>query len=128
MIEWLLRQRLVRFTAVGGTATLVQFLLLTLLVERLSVNPVLASAASFAISAGCNYWLNYRFTFASRASHWRTLPKFMLVALIGLGINTASFALLLLAFHYLIAQCLATLITLISNFTLHQYWIYREKS
>lgn len=127
MIEWLLRRRLVRFTAVGGAATLLQFSLLALFVEQLSISAVPASAAAFAISAGCNYWLNYRFTFASRDRHRRTLPKFVLVALIGLAINTASFTLLLFTFHYLAAQCLATLITLASNFALHQYWIYREE-
>jgi len=127
MIDWLLQQRFVRFAFVGGAATLLQFLLLALFVELLSLNAVLASAAAFAISAVFNYWLNYRFTFASRASHWRTLPKFALVALIGLGINTASFALLLIAFHYLPAQCIATLVTLVCNFALHQYWIYRRE-
>lgn len=127
MIEWLLRRRFVRFACVGGAATLLQFLLLALFVELLAVNAVLASASAFAMSAAFNYWLNYHFTFTSRASHWRTLPKFVLVALIGLAINTASFALLLIAFHYLPAQCIATGVTLVCNFALHQYWIYRRE-
>lgn len=127
MIQWLLRQRLVRFAAVGGGATGLQFVLLLLFVELLRLEKVGASAAAFAISAGFNYWLNYHFTFASNLSHTRTLPKFALVALVGLAINTGSFAALLLILHYLPAQVIATGITLLSNFTLHQFWIYRRE-
>ncbi|MFC6633683.1 GtrA family protein [Microbulbifer taiwanensis] len=126
MIEWLLQLRFVRFAAVGAAATLVQFLLLASLVEILSTQAVIASAASYLTSAGINYWLNYRFTFSSNISHWRTLPKFALVAMIGLAVNTCSFALLVLVFHYIPAQCVATGITLFSNFALHQLWIYRR--
>lgn len=127
MIRWLLRQRLVRFAAVGGSATLLQFFLLLLFVELLQLEKVVASAATFAISAGFNYWFNYHFTFASELSHLRTLPKFALVALIGLAVNTGSFATLLVALHYLPAQLIATSITLLCNFTLHQFWIYRRE-
>lgn len=126
MIEWLLRQRLVRFLLVGGSATLLQFLLLALLVEWLSVYPVFASAAAYSLSAMFNYWLNYHFTFTSRSRHWRTLPKFVLVALIGLTVNTGCFALLAIFFHYIPAQVVATGVTLVNNFILHQYWIYRR--
>ncbi|WP_250461793.1 GtrA family protein [Microbulbifer litoralis] len=126
MIEWLLQQRFVRFAAVGAAATLMQFFLLASFVELLSFNKVLASSASFSLSAGVNYWLNYHFTFASQASHRQTLPKFVLVALVGLAVNTGSFALFVVFLHYLPAQCIATGITLLSNFTLHQYWIYRS--
>lgn len=119
--------RLLRFALVGGTATLLQFLLLALFVELLHTAEVAASAASFALSAGFNYWLNYHFTFSSRKSHAQTLPRFVLVALLGLGVNTASFAALLTVLHYLAAQVVATGVTLLCNFTLHQYWIYRRE-
>lgn len=128
LLQRLLHPRFLRFVLVGGAATLLQFVLLAVFVEIFMAREVFASAASFSISAGFNYWLNYHFTFASRANHRETLPKFIVVALIGLTINTSCFSLLLVVFHYLPAQCLATGITLLSNFTLHQLWIYRRET
>ncbi|MCW8127726.1 GtrA family protein [Microbulbifer halophilus] len=127
MIEWLLQQRFVRFATVGAAATLMQFSSLALFVELLSTNAIFASAAAFSLSAGFNYWLNYHFTFGSRAGHRDTLPKFVLVALIGLTINTTCFTLFVKLFHYFPAQCIATGVTLLSNFVLHQRWIYRRE-
>jgi len=118
---------LIRFVLVGGTATLIQFVLLIMLVEFLHTNAVLASALSFALSAVFNYLLNYYFTFKSARSHVETASKFIVVATLGLLINSSSFALILnFAPHYLIAQIGATLITLCVNFLLHKFWIYRS--
>lgn len=127
MIERLLQWRFARFALVGGGATLLQYGLLILFIEVLYANPVFASAAAFCLSAGANYWLNYHFTFTSQRQHAQTLPRFLLVALAGLGINTGSFAALQAVLHYLAAQVIATTITLASNFALHQYWIYRRE-
>lgn len=118
---------LVRFVIVGGSATLLQFVLLLLLVEYGHLNKVLASALSFVLSAIYNYLMNYYFTFASEKSHVETAAKFVLVAALGLVINSSTFALfLMLGPHYLIAQVGATAITMIVNFLLHKIWIYRS--
>jgi putative flippase GtrA len=118
---------LIRFVLVGGGATLLQFVLLFIFVELGYFNKILASALSFAISAVFNYLMNYHFTFASEKSHSETAPKFILVAALGLLINSTSFALLLVVMpHYLFAQIGATLITLLINFLLHKMWIYRS--
>ncbi|MGM8226307.1 GtrA family protein [Cellvibrio sp. ARAG 10.3] len=112
---------------VGGSATLLQFVLLFLLVEFSHLNEVLASALSFALSAIYNYLMNYYFTFASEKSHIETAMKFMLVAALGLAINSSTFALFLsLGLYYLLAQVGATIITLFVNFLLHKIWIYRS--
>lgn len=118
---------LVRFVMVGGSATLLQFVLLFIFVEYGHLNKVLASAFSFALSAIYNYLMNYYFTFASEKSHVETASKFVLVAALGLAINSSTFALLIyLGLHYLIAQVGATAVTLVVNFLLHKIWIYRS--
>lgn len=118
---------LIRFILVGGSATLLQFILLFLLVEFVHLHAVLASALSFAMSAVFNYLMNYHFTFSSSKPHAETAGKFIVVAGLGLLINSGSFAALLpLTNHYLIAQIGATLITLCINFLLHKIWIYRS--
>lgn len=114
------------FISVGGTATFIQFALLVLMVEVLAFNKVIASMTSYIMSAGCNYLLNYYFTFTSQQSHWRTLPKFMVVVLIGLIVNTFVFAGVLTIAPYVIAQIIAVAAALLSNLLLHKYWIYRR--
>lgn len=124
--NYLLRHPFVKFALVGGASTLCQFLALMLLVEVLHLNPVVASASSYLCGAICNYLLNYYFTFkVERSRHIYAIPKFMLVVLIGLGVNTASFTLFLALLDlYLLAQLAAVFVTLIVNYLLHRYWIY----
>lgn len=114
------------FLVVGGASTLLQFLLLIMFCEIFAVPPVAASAISFALSAIANYWLNYHWTFASGAAHLSTAPKFFLTALLGLAINTATFALALRVLpHYSLAQVIAVGVTVVVNFSIHKLWIYR---
>ena len=118
---------LIRFILVGGSATLLQFALLFILVEQFYLPAVLSSALAFALSAVFNYLMNYYFTFNSAKSHAETAGKFVVVASLGLAINSGAFALLLpLVPHYLMAQVGATVITLAINFLLHKLWIYRS--
>ncbi len=117
----------IRFLIAGGAATLLQLGLLMLFVELELLAPVISSALSYSISAVFNYLLNYYLTFASTKAHVETFPKFLMVAGVGVVCNTATFAALLyLGCNYFIAQCLAIVVTLLLNFTLHKYWIYRE--
>lgn len=122
-----LTQTPLRFLFVGGTATLLQLGLLTLFIETGLFDPVFSSALSYSISAIYNYLLNYYLTFASTRTHLETFPKFILVASLGVGFNTVTFAALLqLTGFYLFAQCVAIVVTLLLNYTLHRYWIYRS--
>lgn len=131
--------KFIKFAIIGGAATLLQFFLLGLFVEAFEWAPVTASAVSYAVSAIFNYLANYYLTFASASSHKQTLPKFIVTVAIGLGLNTALFSFFLfslnnylligtnlLAAAYLIAQLFATLLTLIVNYLMHKFWIYRR--
>lgn len=123
------RSRAIRFLFVGGTATLLQMLLLIFFVEMDAMSPVVASATSYVISAVYNYSANFYFTFGAAGTkhHRDTAPKFVLVSVIGVTVNTSVFA---AANHlvnlYIVAQLVAIMVTLIVNYTLHKYWIYRS--
>ncbi len=120
-------KRFVIFTGVGGLSTLLQFGLLAAFIETGLATPVFSSALSYGLSAVFNYLANYHLTFASRSNHSKTFPKFALTACIGMSISTGIFAAMsLLTSHYLIAQAVATGITLIINFAIHKFWIYRN--
>ncbi len=121
------RTQLIKFLLTGGTSALIQYLLLITLVEFLHVSETPSSALAFTLSAIFNYCVNYYFTFEAKNSHKKTLVKFSITASLGLSLNTCIFWLGVSIFpHYILAQCLATGVTLLSNFALHKYWIYPE--
>lgn len=123
-----IQNRFVRFLLVGGSSTLIQFILLVGFIELFLMSKVYASAVSYALSAVYNYLLNYHFTFSSDQQHRETAPKYILAVGLGLSINTAVFyGLLLLLPHYLFAQIGATLTALAVNFLVQKYWIFRSK-
>jgi putative flippase GtrA len=131
--------KFVKFAFIGGAATLLQFFLLGLFVELGGLIPVVASGASYVVSAVFNYLANYYLTFASNTSHKQTLPKFIVTVALGLALSTSLFAIFLYVLEnylllgtklfetaYLIAQLFATLITLVANFLMHKLWIYKK--
>ena len=121
-------KRFITFVGIGGVSTLIQFLLLIVLVELRLLPELIASPVSYLLSSIFNYLANYHITFNSKKSHAETLPKFMVAVGLGLTSNTLIYALFLwLLDNYLIAQCLATGITVFLNFLVHKYWIYKHQ-
>lgn len=117
--------RFVRFAAVGGVATAIQYALLILLVRDFAMAPTPASSIGFVLSAGVNYLLNYRFTFQSDRPHGPAAAKFGLLAGTGLLINAAIMRLMTGAgMHYLIAQVCATALVLCWNFIGNSFWTF----
>ncbi|REL31119.1 GtrA family protein [Thalassotalea euphylliae] len=120
--------RLLKFIGVGGVATICQYCLLIMFVEFASLALLTSTMLSYCLSTLLNYWLNYYFTFTSNQAHARVLPRFVLVALVGLLINTSVFALfsLVLNFYYLVAQVAATLFALIWNYGANKLWTFKR--
>lgn len=116
-----------KFLLVGGFATLTQFVVLFLLVELQVCTEVVASGLGYGAGAIVNYLLNYYVTFNSAQNHLATLPKFIAVVAFGLSVNTLVFyvANALLPWYGL-SQCVATGASLVANYLLHRFWIYRN--
>lgn len=121
--------QLLRFTGIGGFCTVVQYIIMWLLTEILSVPPVTSSTVGYIISAILNFQLNKKYTFRSNKNNSEAIPRFIMVVLIGVFINGLSLELLIRALntHYLIAQIGATLITLIWNFFANRIWTFSIK-
>jgi putative flippase GtrA len=125
-----LPEQLLRFVGVGGLATALHYLILVALVNSAGLDATLASSAGYALSTMFNYALNRHLTFRSRRSHGSALPRFLLLAIVGLAINTATVWLLVqqFALHYLVAQIVATALTLCWNFIAARYWAFAPQS
>ena len=87
---------------------------------------VVASTAGAIAGAAINYILNHRFTFASRESHRRALPRFAVVAAAGITLNALVLAgmLALVGPHYLVAQVAATLAVLVAGYIANRAWTF----
>ena len=118
---------LISFVLVGGFATGVHYALMALLIWLVDCPLVLASAIGFAVSAVANYLLNARLTFRSKESHAKTLPRFIVTALLGLAINSLLLAFLVsLGMHPALAQLLTTLGVMLWNYTINALWTFKN--
>jgi putative flippase GtrA len=114
-----------RYVSAGAFGTTMHYLMLLLTVELMHVQPAVGAVAGALAGAGVNYVLNYHLTFVSRASHYRTIPKFMIVAALGtlvsgLGVNWAAQE----GVHYLPAQLACTALVLTIGFFLNRVWTF----
>ena len=120
-------KQFVSFTAVGAVGTAAHYSALIALVQIMHLNPVRASGVGFVIGAFVNYALNYRLTFRSKKLHRESMPKFFIVASLGLVLNTLLMALLVeaLKLYYIVSQIVATASVLIWNFLANRSWTFR---
>ena len=118
--------QIIKFLGVGAIATGIQYILLILFVEFDLLDPVTSSALSYSISAVFNYFANYYITFASDAKHRVAAIKFLVIALLGLALNTAMMYIMITMFslQYILAQIITTCIVLVWNFLSHKYWTF----
>ena len=117
----------IRYTAVGAVATALHYLLLVLCVERGGWPAFAASGFGALVGAQVAYAGNRWFTFAHRGNMGTSWPRFQATALIGALLGMAVVALgVRLGVHYLIAQVLATLTSLLLTFAINRIWTFRQ--
>ena len=114
------------FTAVGAVGTGVHYTTLIVGVQ-LALDPVTASALGWSLGAVANYTLNYHLTFRSRLAHRHIVPRFALIAAIGLLLNTLLMTVEVdwLGVHYLVAQLVTTGALLCWNFVMSRIWAFK---
>ena len=121
------RKQVLKFAAIGGFATGVQYGLFAVFVGIFGVHPVVGSATAFALSALLNYQLNHGITFGGSARHSTALPRFIVVALVGLVLNTSIMALcyLVVGVHYLVSQLVASAAVFLWSYMGNRLWSFR---
>lgn len=114
--------RFLKFGIVGLTGMVIDFSITFLLKENLKVNRYIASSTGFTIAATSNYFLNRIWTFHS------TDPKvlleystFILISVIGLGINNLFLYLFEKKLPFYVAKLFAIGVTMIWNFLANNY-------
>jgi dolichyl-phosphate beta-glucosyltransferase len=116
------------YALVGAIGTGFHFFTLIVGVELLGMATVAAAITGATVGALANYVMNYHMTFASRQRHVETLPKFALVAVLGILVSGAGARLAnRLGIHYLLAQVACTAIVLGLGFVLNRFWTFAAK-
>ena len=119
----------IRFGLVGIIATLCHMGTLIILVEIFKYIPLLASTIGFILAVLVSYILNYRFTFMVSGSHAMFFPRYLIVCITGLTINTSIMYVTVnvLNWWYIIGQISTLAIVPVTNFTLNKFWTFKEK-
>lgn len=120
---------LVKFLLIGALSTFIHYFILLILVRIFDVDILISSGVGFIISSFFNYLLNKNYTFRSLCGHVESMPKFIFIATFGLLINTVMVWLVavVMQWHYIIAQILATGCSVVWNFFLNRFWTFKNK-
>lgn len=119
---------LIRFGLAGVLATLTHVAVFAGLVEWLQIRPLWAAAPAFLSAVGVSYVLNYRWTFSAGGLHRVMLPRFLAVALLGLGMNLLITWLVVDVGGYWYGYALAAVIAAVPllSFALSKWWVFRR--
>ena len=125
----LLTAPFVRYALAGAVGTLFYYLALTVAVEALGMSPASGVLVGAPVGALINYVLNYHLVFASKRPHYVTLPRFVIVAALGVLLSRVLFRLTAerVQMHYLATSLLATGIFLILGFLINRHWTFARR-
>ena len=121
-----------KFSMVGVSGAVVDLGLLSILFTRLNVPLTIAVAVAFIAAVINNYTWNVLWTYGHQdhsAQHHITLSKFVLVSVVGLGLNEAIVNLVTGVFgvaFWLVAKLMAMGIVMFWNFVGNRHWTFRE--
>jgi len=118
--------RFLKYLLVGGSATVLHYAVLLGVVEGLHGDPAVGAGLGAFVGALWAYGGNRRFTFSdSDASHARTLPRFLSVALL-MALGHGGFVWLGTAVgaHYMVAQLVASGLALVVGYRLNKRWSF----
>jgi putative flippase GtrA len=120
--------RFVRFGIVGVSGTLIDFGVTWLCKEKLHWNKYLSNSIGFILAATNNYTWNRLWTFESQNSEiFREYGSFVLIALIGLGLNNFVTWLLHEKAHwnFYLSKLVAVGVVVIWNFSMNYVFTFR---
>lgn len=116
-----------KYIRAGGLATLVHYAIFLTIMQATPYDAWQATLIAATVGALAAYLLNYHYTFFSTKKHHTVLPKFLVVAAVGVIIQTFIVALLnqYWLIHYLPAQIVATGSGLVLTFFINSFWTFK---
>lgn len=109
-----------KFIIVGGTATVIDFVVLFILKEFIGLNEIVANTISFTVSVIYNYIASVKWVFDvdQDKNKSKQFITFIIFSIIGLLINNLILWICIdkLSIYYLIGKAIATGIVMVFNF------------
>lgn len=116
-----------KFGVVGAVAFVIDYGLLALLTEVFGVNYLASATISFTASVVFNYVASMRYVFTHKEgmSRRREFVIFVVLSVVGLGINNACMwaGVELFGIHYLLTKIVATAIVMVWNFVTRKIFL-----
>lgn len=116
-----------KFGVVGAVAFVIDYGLLALLTEVFGVNYLASATVSFTASVVFNYVASMRYVFTHKEgmSRRREFVIFVVLSVVGLGINNACMwaGVELFGIHYLLTKIVATAIVMVWNFVTRKIFL-----
>ena len=121
--------KFVKFGLVGVLNTLINWIIFALL-NFIGVYYIVANVIAYVIATANSYIWNSKWVFKYNWKNKKeTTAKFVILNLIGLGLNTGILYLLvdMVGFNKLIALVITTGIVMIINYIVNKLWVFKEK-
>ena len=120
--------QLMKFGVVGIVATVIDFVVLTILTETFGVYYLTSAAIGFIVATLFNYVASMHYVFNSRFGpheKWKELVIFILLSVVGLGLNQFFMWLFVEFFSifYIFSKVLATVLVMAWNFVSRKIFI-----
>lgn len=112
----------------GIISVVAYLLLLILLIEWILLTHFVSSVIAYAMILLASFFVMHKWVFVSAEQRSKTFPKYLAVSLIGFGINTFGFYILVtkLNIWYLPSQIFLFVVVAFNNFLLNRYWSFRQ--
>lgn len=120
--------KFIKFGLVGASGLVIDFFITWLLKEKLHSNKYFANSVGFILAVTNNYMLNRMYTFQNSDSNiGAQFTSFLLIALIGFGINMLLLYLLqnYTKTNFYISKIIITLIVFIWNFGANNWYTFK---
>ena len=124
-------KQIVKFIFVGGTAFVIDYLVMVFLTEVFNINYLVSSVISFCVSVIYNYVMSTVWVFEvdKEKSKTQTFAMFIILSVIGLIINTIVMWLLVDGTNlmpYTIAKIIATAVVMVYNFISRKLFLEKK--
>ena len=122
-------RQFIKFAVVGFLSTIIDWGTYLLLTRYAATFYLTAKVLSFSVSVINSYVLNRRWTFRStEPKRLHQFSKFLIVAVVGLGLNTLIMYVAVSCFEFsdLIGLVLATIIVVFWNFLANKFYTFKN--
>ena len=121
-----LLNQILKFGLVGGTAFVIDYVLLYFCTEFLHIHYLISSIISFTVSVIFNYILSIKWVFdVKKKQDVKDFVIFIILSVIGLGINSLIMYVMVEKFgvYYMLSKIVSTALVMVYNFITRKIFV-----